>query len=114
MKTLKILNDDLVIESGDFVFLEDDNELLQSLERRLTTKFAEFFLEPSMGLDYESIHVKNPSDDEIRTAIGDCLSQDERIISVDEVNVTLNTDRTATINFKATATTGTIEGEVVV
>jgi hypothetical protein len=112
MKVLDLSNDDLVIENGDFKFVQYEKEIAQSLERRLTTRLTEFFLEPEIGIDYNILYQKNPDLDDIRDAIGDCLSQDERVLSVDMVEFDLKKDRSALIRFKATSNTGPIEGEV--
>jgi hypothetical protein len=113
VRTLELTNDDITLENGDFKLISESYELIQGLERRLTTMLSEFFLEPDMGLDYDVIKRKNPDVEQIRDAVGLCLTQEQRVLSIDDISVDIKTDRTVIISFKATTTLGEIESEVV-
>lgn len=110
MKGLNIINDDIVLKNGDFVILEDDT--LVAVERSLTTNLTEFFLNKNMGLEYDVIKKKGYKIDEIKQAISDCVMQDDRVLSVDDITVEVK-GRQAYINFKFTTEKETLESGVV-
>jgi hypothetical protein len=114
MKTLKLVNDDLVIENGDFVYVDGIDEIAQGIERRITTRLTEFFLDINLGMDYEPLQTKAPDNEAIRDAIGQAITADSRIVTVESISIDLKPDRTANITFKATTTLGEIAGEVAI
>lgn len=114
MKTFKIADDDLVIVSGNLQMIEGKDEIVQAVERTLTTRLGEFFLDTSHGFDYETVQKKGYSEEEIKDAVREAVLQDDRIISVDSVDVTVDrSSRSVNIRFTATGDE-TIEGEVTV
>lgn len=114
MKTFKIVNDDLVIVSGNLQMVEGKDEIVQSVERTITTRLGEFFLDTSHGFDYETVQKKRYSEDEIKDAVREAVLQEDRITTVDTVDVVVDrTSRIVTIRFTATGEE-TIEGEVTV
>ena len=114
MIAFKIVNDDIVIDgSGNIELVEGKDETLQSVERALTTNLSEFFLSPEHGLEYGIIKTKNYNIDDIKSAITSCILQDDRITSVDSVDIVVdNINRNAIISFTATSEDETIVGEV--
>lgn len=110
MRGLSIVNNDIVIENSDFVMLEDD--ILVSIERLFTTNLSEFFLNLEMGLDYSIIKKKGYKIDEIKQAITDCILQDERVLSVNDISINV-VDRIAYIKFQFATENGALESEVI-
>lgn len=111
MRGLQVIDNDLIIKNGDFIILADD--ILVAVQRLLTTNLGEFFLDLDMGLDYSTIKKKGYSIDEIKQAISDCVMQDDRVLSVDDIDIQVK-DRKAYISFKFATENETLESEVVV
>ncbi|KHD86379.1 hypothetical protein NG54_03445 [Heyndrickxia ginsengihumi] len=88
----KILDGDIVIENGDVVMVEDDEELAQSLRIVLGTRKGEFALEPDHGLTFDNILGKQANEFEARDDIIEALSQDDRVSAV--TGITFADDRT--------------------
>lgn len=85
MKAPKLLNGDLVIENGNLVMIEGDEELVQSVQAILGTRKGEFFLNTDHGVSHDNLLGK-PADEELaRSDIIEALMQDERVESVDVV-----------------------------
>ena len=115
MKTFKILNNDLVIENGNLLMVEGNDEIVQATERILTTNKNEFFLDINLGLEYKQIQGKNVDEDSIRFAILEAINQDIRVLEVDFVNVNINRrDRELTVDFRYFTVDGVIEGNEVI
>lgn len=80
MKTFKVDDKgDLIIQDGDLVMIEGDDEIVQSIERRLSTNQGEWFLDTEFGLDYESIRGKDVTKEKAELVITEAVYQDERI-----------------------------------
>lgn len=80
MKAFKVDDKgDLIIENGDLVMIDGDEEIAQSMERRLSTNKNEWFLDLDFGLDYEAIRGKGVTRDRVELAITEAIYQDERI-----------------------------------
>lgn len=83
----KIVDGDLIIDdNGDFVMVEDDEELAQSVTMVLQTRKEEFFLDLDHGLVFDNLVGKEASQDEAYEDILEAVSQEERIASVDAVS----------------------------
>lgn len=109
MRGLNVINGDLVISDGDLVWLEDD--ILVSVNRRLTTRLSEFFLDVNMGLDHDDIFIKRYSEDRIKQEVSDCVMQEERVNEVYDIKVDVN-GRHIEINFRFSTERGEFESEV--
>lgn len=80
MKTFKVDDKgDLIIQDGDLVIIEGNDEIIQSIERRLSTNQGEWFLDTEFGLDYESIRGKDVTKEKAELVITEAVYQDERI-----------------------------------
>ena len=111
---LKVSNSDLFRVNGKQKTIDKKDELLQSLKNRLLTRKGEYFLDIDYGLDYENIFPISTKfvDDEIKKmSIRECLFQDERIISIESIDIKHN-QRQTDIKFKAISVFGAIEGGV--
>lgn len=110
MKTLKVLDDDIQLK-----IIEGDEELLQSIERTLTTRLGEWFLNTEYGLDYEPIIQKQFDIDRIELAVREAILQESRVLEVISVTVEVNREtRKADIKFIARTENAQVESEVVV
>ena len=114
--TFKIIDDDIVIDgSGNIEIIEGKDEIVQNVERCLTTNLGEFFLKPEHGLDYSVIKKKGYSIDEIKRAITQAILQEPAVTSVDTVTIEVDdANRSVAIHFTATADSEIITGEVVI
>lgn len=86
----KIAFGDLVLENNDFVMVEGDEELVQSVQSNLKTRKGEWFLDENFGLDRTNILEKNNNKDLIHDDIVEACCQDERIATVEELVITDN------------------------
>ena len=117
MKTLKVdTNGDLVFDKHkEFEMVEGGEEICQSIERTLTTRMGEWFLNTNFGLDHEHlVNVKRLDLDLARSAIYEAIMQEPRVSEV--IDIILDPDyqrRVMKITFKARADDGTtVESEV--
>lgn len=105
---IKIKNDDIVVESGKTKLTEGRNQIIQSLENRLLTRKGEYFLNINYGLDYDSvfsIKEKDPLNEIKILAMRECILQDDRISSVDRIEVAKK-ERVLEVYFECTLKTG--------
>lgn len=100
MKTFKIENGDLVIDkSRNILMVEGKDELRQSIERILTTKLNEYFLNIELGLDYDAITGKGITKNDVEIAIRDAVFQEERVDDIDFINISFD-DRNRKLYIK--------------
>lgn len=81
----KIVDGDIVIDNGDIVMVEDDEELAQSIQSILQTRKGEFFLEPDHGLSFDNLLGKQANQHEARDDIIEAVSQEPRVAAVTDV-----------------------------
>lgn len=80
---------------------------------RLSTHKGEWFADRSMGVDYiGTIFRKGTDEDLVKAEITREILRVREVTRVVDINVVVNADRTATIQFTAETTAGTITGEV--
>lgn len=117
MRTLKIVDDDIVFNSdGELEMISNESEEVQALERTLSTSKGEFFLSPDFGLDYGPLKVKSPRRDLIRLAMVDAITFDTRFKRIKDLTIDIDrTNRKITVNQRILKTTGeTLESVVVI
>jgi len=116
MKDLKLQNGDLVFEKGDLVMVEGADELRQTVYIGMQTNQGEWFLNPEVGIRHSVFVGKIPNDEEMRAEIIRGAQQDERIQSVEDIQIERDMkNRKLTATFRATAVSGeSIEGEVTI
>ncbi|SFL81057.1 DUF2634 domain-containing protein [Salibacterium qingdaonense] len=105
MKALKIdgKTGDLVMENGDFVWIEEDEELLQDIRSVLKTALDEWFLDPSFGTEYEAIQGKGVTDDDVTQTLYDALEQVERVTTVTDIEIERDGERQLSVFFRCYA-----------
>lgn len=102
MKTFKIVDGDLVFDGqGNLVMVEGEDEIVQSIERILTTNKGEWFLNLEHGLDYQEIQGKGRDIEGIKLAITEAILQEERVSEVEKIDLFLDKDRHLKINVTA-------------
>lgn len=115
---LKIHNSDLVRIDGRTLLADEKVELVQNVKNRLLTRQGEFFLDGDYGLDYEGIFPltnKIVDKDIQRLTIRDCLTDDERISEVTNINITpVNNLREQRVSFEAHSIYGDLEEGVII
>lgn len=115
MKTLELLNGDLVFENGDFKLVEGEKEVAQCLAISLGTNLKEWFLNEEAGIDFSALLGKsNP--ELARAEVMRVIAQEERVNLINNVEIIDDRiKRTRTILFSVELTDGTIlEDEVVI
>lgn len=112
MKTLALLNGDLLFENADFKLDDDEKEVAQCIGISLGTNLKEWFLNEAAGLDFKRVLEKSTKD-EARAEIMRVLSQEERILDINSVEI-IDANRIRTIVFSVTLIDGTILNEEVV
>lgn len=90
MRTLRIIDGDLVIKDGTFATVEGDNDLTQSVEHTLRTAKGEWFLDEEHGLERDAILGKFLNEEEATDAIIEAVTQDDRIASVEGIAYTFD------------------------
>lgn len=112
MKTLALLNGDLLFENGDFKLDEDEKEVAQCIAISLGTNLKEWFLNEAAGLDFKRVLEKSTKD-EARAEVMRVLSQEERISEINSVEIN-DANRIRMIVYSVTLIDGTILNEEVV
>lgn len=108
MRTLGIIEDDIQLN-----IVDGDKEIKQSLERILTTRIHEWFLNTTFGLDHESIIKKPIESEQIELVVREALLQDERVVEVLSIGIEVDRKtRKAIISFSARTKETIIESEV--
>lgn len=115
MKTLKLVNGDLVFnESGELEMVSDDDEIAQNLEMILSTQLGEFQLDETIGLDRSNILTKQFDEKQAHYDIVEALMQEDRVQEVRDVTfIPDKENRIMTVNVtvvKTDGTTVTVEG----
>ncbi|MBH5316698.1 DUF2634 domain-containing protein [Paenibacillus sp. GSMTC-2017] len=93
MESLKMEGGDLVIQNGDFQLIRGHEEVIQCCRHEIATNVGEWFLNPSMGINYDLFVGKQTNEDMMRSELQQALLRDERIESVDSIH--FETDRKA-------------------
>jgi len=105
---------DLLFENGDLVLVEDELELKQAIYICLATNKGEWFLDLEAGLSFKSLTGK-PTDEQIRAAVIEALSQEPRVTLIQAVQVEQDRkNRRLSISFKVQTTEGVVEDEVII
>lgn len=103
LKTFLIEGDDLVIKNGQLQMVKDEEEVCQCIERILTTRKEEFFLDADHGLEQSEFKEKRFSDERLKLHITEAVLQEERIKKVSDIEVEyLRKERGVKIFFLAT------------
>ena len=114
MRSFLIENDDIVVDKMDIVMIEDIDEICQCVERALTTRIKEFFLNLEHGMDYEEMQSKAPNIERLKIDIIEAALQEERLNLIESIDIEIDrVNRKAKIKFIGRLEDGTlIEGEV--
>lgn len=114
MKTLKLdASGDIAFEKGDFLMVDEIEEVRQSLYIILSTNKREWFFNPAFGLDFRSVTGKS-TDSQIRAAVIEAISQEERVELIEDLTITKDRQsRRLSVFFRVRIRSGeTIESEV--
>lgn len=114
MKSFLIKNDDLVIQDGEMQMVDGTEETCQCVERALTTRQSEFFLDTEHGLNHEEFKKKNFSSEIIKMEVVETVLQEEMVEKVSNIEMDYDKlNRSAKIKFAGVLKNGTaIETEV--
>lgn len=111
MKTLALLDGDLLFENGDFKLDEGEKEVSQCIAISLGTNLKEWFLNEAAGLDFKRVLEKSTKD-EARAEVMRVLSQEERIKDIESVEIK-DDNRIRIITFVVILLDGTVISEEV-
>lgn len=78
---------DVIFEDGDFVALDEVEDIKQCLLAIFNTRKGEFFLDIDYGLDYTALEDKRSSDNDIKASLMDAIAQEERITSIESIEI---------------------------
>jgi hypothetical protein len=102
-------NGDLAIGGGDFSLVADLAGIEQLADIALSTVLGEWFADQSLGVDWFGvILVKNPNLIVARAILRAALLAVPGVISVDELDITIDKTRRATITWSATTDLGAL------
>lgn len=87
MISFKISEDDIVIIGGDLQLVEGDDEKCQCIERAITTRIEEWFLNCAHGMDYLQLKEKNPDIERIKFDITEAAMQEESLKYIKEISI---------------------------
>lgn len=114
MKTLKLdASGDIAFEKGDFLMVDEAEEIRQALHLSLSTNKREWFLDPAFGLDFKAVTGKS-TDSQIRAALIEAISQEERVELIEDLIIKKDRQsRRLSVFFRVRIRSGkTIESEV--
>lgn len=116
LRSFKIENDDIVIQNGKLQMIEKDPEVCQCVERAITTRLEEFFLNAEHGMDYTEYEQKAPNIELLKFAVIEAAMQEKRLKNIDIITVDFNkAKRTARLDFIGTLISDEqIQGSVVI
>lgn len=105
MKSLYINpeTNDLEFDSlGELKTVEGKDELIQSLRLLIKTNLKEWFLDPSLGFNYETVFVKKFNEEQISEALIEVIQQEERIDRIETIKIEFDrSSRTLSVFFIA-------------
>lgn len=113
----------LLVKNGDLVFDEGKNlrlvsgkeEEAQSVERTLTTRIKEFFLNKDFGFNRATVERKRKDDNEIKMALIEAITFDKRFTGIRSLEIDFaRENRSLSVKFIVTTADGTTEGVVVI
>jgi hypothetical protein len=92
---------DLEIIGCDFKLTDGSDIVSQKLKQKLKTIQGEWSFNEDLGIPYlTEILVKNPFIDRIKSIFIKAIQSVEEIVSITELDVFLNNNRTLTVKFK--------------
>lgn len=115
MKTFQLKDDDLVVTNdGNLEIIEGEKEICQCVERAITTRMEEWFLNMAHGMDYEETKEKAPNLERIKADIAKAALQENRLNYLSKIELHMDRQkRTMTVSFVGTLKDGSeIFGEV--
>ena len=108
MYNLKLVNNDLVYEDNELQYAFDGVEKAQQIERTITTKLGEWFLNTQIGLDWDVVFSKPYLAEQVENEIRSTILQ---VDEIDNVSIDLELEgRLLKVSFSADYRQETIEG----
>ena len=108
MFNIKLINNDIVIENGDIITVDDAQEIAQQIERTITTRLGEWFLNTQIGLNWDVVFSKPYISDSVENEIRNTILQ---VADVENVVLTLEViGRQLEVRFTADYNNQAIEG----
>lgn len=114
--TLNVNTNDLILDGGnDLMIIDNAERVAQQIRIKLKTFKEEWFLDNTFGVPYfESIFVKNPSEELIRNILRAQIKEVDDVESVDSITLEIdNATRTLTVDFETSTAYGLVTGKEV-
>jgi hypothetical protein len=93
---------DLRLTNGQLTLVDESDAIRQHLTNRLRFFLREWFLDRRLGIPYFSeVLVKNPNRPAVRSIFRRTIRETPGIASVDELLLTIGSDRSARLDFTA-------------
>lgn len=110
MKDYKIQND-IVLENGDYVFVKDESATVQRLRQKLNLWKGEWFLNKRAGVPWLEDVLRSKSRPALlRTLFFNIIQQDPGVRKLESLEIlTEKTERRLSVNFKVQLIDGTTE-----
>ncbi|KMZ43991.1 MULTISPECIES: hypothetical protein [Bacillales] len=108
MQSLRLVDDDLTFdERGELVWIKEEEEIAQCVQRVLSTNKGEWFLNPSFGIRFSVFFEKIPNWEMMREEIRQGIFQEPRVQTVESIEFQVDRKhRILFIQFVATTNTG--------
>lgn len=104
MKSLLLINGDIVVSNDDLQLVNGVEEIKQCVEVALGTNKGEWFLNHDIGLTFDRVLGK-ATDEQIRSEVSLTIGQEIRINTIDRLEITRNKkERVSEVYFEATST----------
>lgn len=115
MLTFKLDKDGDLMFNGqnDLSMVDGEEEVVQCIDRIITTQFKEWFLDPEHGFEYAYIRGKNVDIERAKLELSKAIMQEDRVKQVDNIGFIIdNKSRKVTITFECTMIDGSTIREV--
>lgn len=113
-KTLKVTDNDFVLSNGRLEVLQGADAMTQILENRLKMHLGEWFLSPSLGIDWLGFfNQKFLLEKRLRVIIREALFADSRVTKVSKLDIDFNkATRIISGDFTCETTEGVVTGSI--
>lgn len=90
MKDFLVQENDLKIKNGDLAIINGDDVILQEIDRVLSTRKGEWFLNRQLGMDYSELEKKHSDEELIKIYILEAIWQVDGVKEVFDLKLHFN------------------------
>lgn len=108
MADILLNNGDIVVSNGDIVICSDDNDILQQASNNIGTIIGSNVFHPNIGNPALNERMKHTEQyiDIIKDGCLQAIELDDRIDTVDDINITLSSNNSCLVSFSITTIYG--------